>query len=166
MTLATANASGRPSARVVLLRDFSEKGFVFYTNLESRKAREIRANPRAALNFSWQALESQVQIEGSVGSVDPADADLYWASRPRESQLGAWASQQSRELVSREVLEARFAQLERDYAGREVPRPPHWSGFRLVPERIEFWKSMPHRLHDRTLYELVDGRWRRGLLYP
>ena len=168
MTVATCDASGRPSARTVLLKDFDDRGFVFYTNFNSRKGQQLRANPQAALLFLWKTLRYQVQakIEGAVQPVSAAEADAYFASRPRASQIGAWASLQSETLDSRATLDARIADLEREFDGREVPRPPHWSGFRVVPDMIEFWYGVPARLHDRHRYERVDGEWTKRLLYP
>lgn len=165
-TLATVGDGGRPSARVVLLKAFDARGFVFYTNLHSRKARELVAHPLAALCFHWPALQEQVRVEGTAEPVDPAEADAYFASRPRGSQLGAWASDQSSPIASREALEAQVAACEARFAGHEVPRPPHWSGFRLVPDLVEFWVGMPSRLHDRTRYLLAAGAWTHDLLSP
>jgi len=168
MTLATCDASGKPSARTVLLKDFDERGFVFYTNFNSRKGRQLQENPQAALLFLWKTLRHQVQakIEGSVQPVTEIEADLYFASRPRASQIGAWASLQSETLDARETLEQRKADLERELEGREVARPPHWSGFRVLPDMLEFWYGVPYRLHDRHRYERVDGEWTKRLLYP
>ncbi len=166
MTLATVDPDGRPSARVVLLKGFDARGFVFYTNLESRKGLALKAHPCAALCFYWPALEQQVRVEGPVSAVSSQEADHYFASRPRGSQLGAWASDQSRPLQSREWLETRMAALGREYAGKEVPRPPHWSGFRLEPDRVEFWTGRPSRLHERLLFRREDGRWIPALLNP
>ena len=165
--LSTLGPGETPEARMVLLKDFDDRGFVFYTNFESEKARSIVAHPRAGMTFYWQPLARQVRIRGAVEEVSPDEADAYFASRPRESRIGAWASDQSRELESRAALEARVAALEERYAGREVPRPPHWSGFRIVPEAIEFWQEGQARLHDRFAYERDDaGRWIRRRLYP
>jgi len=166
MTLATVGSDGQPSARLVLLKAVDDRGFVFYTNLRSRKGRELAANPRAALAFHWQPLEVQVRIEGAVEQVNDAEADEYFASRPRGSQIGAWASDQSEVLSSAADLDARFAEVERRFAGRDVPRPPHWSGYRLIAERIEFWRNRPSRLHERRLFEREGARWRERLLYP
>ena len=166
MTLATAGADGQPSARLVLLKSVDARGFVFYTNLRSRKGRDLAANPRAALTVHWQPLEVQVRIEGVAEQVADAEADAYFATRPRGSQIGAWASDQSETLASERELDARFAEFVRRFAGREVPRPPHWSGYRVVPQRIEFWRNRPSRLHERRLFEREDGLWRERLLYP
>ena len=167
MTLATATADGTPSARIVLLKGADARGFVFYTNLESRKGEELAANARAALLFHWKPLGRQVRIEGRVEHVTGAEADAYYASRPRISRLGAWASDHSRVLANRAELERRLADYEAKYPGEEIPRPPHWSGFRIVPERFEFWQNMPFRLHDRTVYaKAADGSWATGKLFP
>ncbi len=164
--LATASADGKPSARVVLLKGFDERGFVFYTNLESRKGRELKMNPHAALCFYWPPLYQQVRVEGRIEQVSDAEADAYFATRPRGSQIGAWASKQSTPLASREQLAADFKAVEEKFAGREMPRPPFWSGFRLIPERIEFWESRENRLHDRTVYLRQNGKWALEKLYP
>lgn len=166
VTLATADAAGRPSIRTVLLKDFDPRGFVFYTNHRSRKGRELHANPRAALLFFWQPIFEQVQVEGPVETVSDAEADAYWATRPRDSRIGAWASQQSEPLDSRETLERRVAELERRWLGEEIPRPPHWSGFRVIPDRIEFWRPGEARLHERTCYTRGEGGWTVTLLNP
>jgi len=170
MTLATVGRGGRPSARTVLLKAHDERGFVFYTNFDSHKGRQLALNPQAALQFLWKGLRDgehvQVRIEGSVEPVSAAEADAYFARRPRESQIGAWASKQSQTLESRAVFDARFAEFEQRFAGGEVPRPPHWSGFRVVPEAIEFWYGARFRLHERQCYERVDGAWHRRMLYP
>jgi pyridoxamine 5'-phosphate oxidase len=167
MTLATAGTDGRPSARMVLLKGHDTRGFVFYTNGDSRKGAELAANPRAALLFHWKSLRRQVRIEGAVAPVPDAEADAYFATRARDSQIGAWASDQSRPLAARALFEARYDRLAADYAGKEVPRPAHWRGYRVVPERIEFWTDRPHRLHERRLFTLgEDGGWTEGLLYP
>ncbi|MFT3805827.1 pyridoxamine 5'-phosphate oxidase [Arenimonas sp.] len=170
MTLATVGQGGRPSARTVLLKAFDRRGFVFYTNFDSRKGRQLAANPQAALLFLWKGLRGsehvQAKIEGTVEPVSAAEADAYFASRPRESQLGAWASLQSQTLESREVFETRFAAFEAKFADAPVPRPPHWSGFRVVPELIEFWYGARFRLHERQRYERLDGGWHRRMLYP
>jgi pyridoxamine 5'-phosphate oxidase len=166
MTLATADAEGRPSARIVLLKGHDARGFVFYTNSLSRKGGELAANPRAALLFHWKSLRRQVRVEGPVGPVDPAEADTYFATRARDSQLGAWASDQSRPLAERAAFEDRFRETSDRFAGADVPRPPHWWGYRVVPERIEFWTDRPHRLHERRLFTLGEYGWSEGLLYP
>ncbi|HKG91977.1 MAG TPA: pyridoxamine 5'-phosphate oxidase [Gemmatimonadaceae bacterium] len=164
--LGTVDADGQPSVRMLLLKGADEQGFVFYTNYESRKGRELLAHPRAAMCFHWQPLELQVRVEGRVEQVSDAEADAYFASRPRGSQLGAWASQQSRPIAHEGDLERRLAEFEQRFADRPVPRPPHWSGFRLVPHRIEFWKGMPSRLHRREVYERAGEGWREEVLYP
>jgi pyridoxamine 5'-phosphate oxidase len=159
-------ADGQPAIRMLLLKDVDENGFVFYTNLESRKGRELAANRRAAMNFHWPPLERQVRIEGKVTSVSDADADAYFATRPRGSQLGAWASRQSRPMERSTDLETRMAEFERKFDGQEVPRPAFWSGFRLEPRSIEFWTGRPNRLHDRQLFIREGDGWRVQLLYP
>ena len=166
VTLATATPDGRPSARVVLLRRVDERGFGFFTNYDSRKGRELLANPHAALCAYWPWLEEQARIEGEVVVADPAESDEYFAARPRGSQIGAWASLQSRELATREALESRYLEVEQQYAGRDVPRPPHWGGFRLIPRRLEFWRAGSYRLHERFLYERGETGWQLRLLYP
>jgi pyridoxamine 5'-phosphate oxidase len=167
MTLATAGKDGRPSSRTVLLKGFDSRGFVFYTNLDSRKARQLTENPWASLTFYWAVLERQVQIEGAVEWVDDKEADAYWATRPRESQIGAWASHQSQPLARRDDLLLEAKRVAEIYEGREIPRPPRWSGFRVIPNRIEFWKNMPHRLHERIAYLRDDsGTWQKLLLNP
>jgi pyridoxamine 5'-phosphate oxidase len=167
MTLATAGKDGRPSSRTVLLKGFDSRGFVFYTNLDSRKARQLTENPWASLTFYWAVLERQVQIEGAVELVDDKEANAYWATRPRESQIGAWASYQSQPLAHRDDLLLEAKRVAEIYEGREIPRPPRWSGFRVIPNRIEFWKNMPHRLHERIAYLRDDsGAWSKTLLNP
>lgn len=164
--LATVGPDGQPSARMLLLKDADEAGFVFYTNLESRKGRELAANPRAALCFHWQPLERQVRIEGSVAPVGDAEADAYFASRPRVSQLGAWASQQSAAIPRGDTLEARVAAVEARFGGESVPRPPHWSGFRLQPHTYEFWINGVGRLHVRHHYTRAGRGWHVDTLFP
>lgn len=167
MVLATVSAEGKPSARVVLLKDVSESGFTFFTNYGSQKASEITATGYASLVFWWEPLERQIRIEGRVEKIPAASSDQYFASRPRKSQIGAWASPQSEEIPSREVLEQRFTDLEAEYADKEIPRPEHWGGFRVFPEKIEFWQGRPSRLHDRLVFSLqTDGSWLRQRLAP
>ena len=166
MTLATATRDGVPSVRAILLKGVDARGFVFYTNVDSRKAEELAANPHAALCFHWKSLGRQVRVEGTVGPVSAAEADAYFASRARESQIGAWASRQSAPLTERAVLEERLAQVTERFGDGAVPRPPFWGGYRLVPETIEFWSGREFRLHDRLLFALRDGRWARKRLYP
>lgn len=167
MTLATATADGFPSARIVLLKGYDDRGFVFYTNFDSRKGAELLANPKSALLFHWKTLRRQIRIEGLAEPVSAAEADDYFNSRPRGSRLGAWASDQSRPLPKREELERRVQEATARYEGAEVPRPAHWSGFRMVPRRFEFWQDMPYRLHDRLVYErAASGNWTIGRLFP
>jgi pyridoxamine 5'-phosphate oxidase len=167
MTLATVTAAGRPAARMVLLKDHGPTGFVFYTNSRSRKGLEIAGNPYGALLFHWKSLARQVRVEGAFGPVTPAEADAYFASRARESQLGAWASLQSETLPQRGDLLARYRDVAARYAGAPVPRPPHWTGYRLVPDMIEFWQDVPNRLHDRLVFEREGtGPWTSRRLYP
>jgi len=168
MVLSTVGANGRPSSRVVLLKGFDRDGFVFYGNLQSRKGRELRQHPWASLNFHWKPLGRQVRIEGQVKQVADQEADAYFATRPRGSQIGAWASKQSEPLSARATLEAAVREVEARYAGREVPRPPFWSGFRLAPDRIEFWKAGEFRLHDREVFRRTspDAPWTVERLYP
>jgi pyridoxamine 5'-phosphate oxidase len=167
MTVATTTPDGLPSARIVLLKGADQRGFVFYTNKQSRKAGELAANSRAALLFHWKPLGRQVRIEGRVADVTDAEADAYYATRARISRLGAWASDQSRVLPDRTVLEQRLAEYEAKYPGEDIPRPPHWSGYRVIPERFEFWQNMPFRLHDRTVYtRTASGGWSVGKLFP
>ena len=165
-SLATATADGAPSVRMVLLKAFDERGFVFYTNYASRKARDLDANPRAALCFHWVSISEQVRIEGRVELVSDQESDAYFATRDRLSRLGAWASKQSQPLASRTRLLARMARFELEYPTGEVPRPPFWGGYRLRPERIEFWSNRRHRLHDRRLFTRTGDGWGRERLYP
>jgi pyridoxamine 5'-phosphate oxidase len=166
MTVASCTPEGRPSARTVLMKDYDQRGFVFYTNKQSRKGSELNANRHAALLFHWKSLQRQVRIEGTVEDVSEAEADAYYASRARISRLGAWASEQSRPLNARQDLEQRVAVMEARYVDDAIPRPPHWSGYRVVPDSIEFWQDMPFRLHDRLVYTRTDGGWVTGRLYP
>ncbi len=166
MTLATADRNGRPAVRVVLLKGFDERGFQFFTNTESRKGRELRENPRAALCFFWPGLLRQVRLEGPAERVSDEEADQYFASRPRERQLAAWASKQSEPLASREELLQRYRDYEQQFAGRPVPRPPFWSGYRVVPDWFEFWIGHENRLNERILYVKQNGQWTRTLLHP
>jgi pyridoxamine 5'-phosphate oxidase len=164
--LATAGADGRPSVRIVLVRHVDERGFIFHTNYNSRKGRELAANMNAALCFHWPTLEEQIRVEGEVEQLTANESDAYFASRPRGSQIGAWASEQSTELSSREALEERYRELERQFYGTDVPRPPFWGGFRIVPSHVEFWYGRPDRLHDRVLYTRAGDTWRISRLYP
>ena len=166
MTLATATKTGMPSARIVLLKGVDSRGFVFYTNYESRKGTELLENPQAAIVFLWKALERQVRIEGRVEKVSDAETEAYFHSRPVASQLGAWSSEQSSVVVDRTVLEQRFQDLQAQYTGQEIPRPPHWGGFRVIPQEIEFWQGRPSRLHDRLRYRLISGKWQLDRLAP
>ncbi len=167
MTLATSTPEGRPSARIVLLKGFDEWGFTFFTNYESRKGRELAANPFAALVFFWADLERQIRVEGRVERVSEAESDAYFASRPRGARFGAWASRQSAIVPGREILEARLGELERQYPDGDLPRPTLWGGYRVIPDAIEFWQGRPNRLHDRLLYSRRDcGGWRIERLSP
>jgi len=166
MALATVDGEGRPSVRMVLLKGHDDRGFAFYTNSESRKGRELAANRNAALVFHWKSLRRQVRVEGAVEPVGADEADAYFASRSRDARIGAWASDQSRPLESRASFEARYAKLVAEFDGKEVGRPPYWRGYRLVPDRIEFWTDRPHRLHERRLFTRDGDSWSEGLLYP
>jgi pyridoxamine 5'-phosphate oxidase len=166
MALATVNEAGRPSLRMVLLKGHGPDGFVFYTNEESTKGRELAQNPNAAMLFHWKSLRRQVRLEGAVARVSNAEADAYFATRARDSQLGAWASDQSRPLANRSTFEARFEEMKRRFEGCDVARPPYWGGYRLVPDRIEFWTDREHRLHERRLFVRDGDSWTEGLLYP
>ena len=166
MALATTTSDGYPSLRMVLLKGHGRDGFVFYTNLDSRKGGELAANPHVALLFHWKSLRRQIRIEGPVSPVDEATADAYFATRSRDSQLGAWGSDQSRPLGSRETFEARFAEMQARFEGQDVPRPPRWSGWRVNPSTIEFWQDRAHRLHERTLFQRAGDSWTKGFLYP
>lgn len=166
MALATVNAAGQPSVRMVLLKGHGPDGFVFYTNREGRKAADLAVVPKAALLFHWKSLRRQIRIEGAVNLASDAESDAYFASRSRDSQLGAWASDQSRPLDSRATFEARYEDIRARFDGRDVPRPPHWGGYRVTPEHIEFWQDREHRLHERRLFTRIEGGWREGMLYP
>ena len=166
MAFATADAHGRPSVRMVLLRGHGPEGFGFFTNLDSRKGRELGENPYGALAIHWKSLRRQVRAEGKIEQVSDAEADEYFAGRGRESQIGSWASDQSRPLESRELFERRYDEMQSKFEGGPVRRPPRWSGFRLIPDRIEFWTDRPHRLHERRLFTRIADGWSEGLLYP
>jgi pyridoxamine 5'-phosphate oxidase len=166
MALATSTPDGRPSVRMVLLKGHGPEGFAFYTNLDSRKGAELSANGRAALLFHWKSLRRQVRIEGPVGPVRDLEADAYFDTRSRDSQLGAWASWQSRSLDARATFENRYEEMARRFEGETVPRPQRWSGFRVTPELFEFWSDRPHRLHERRIFTRIDSGWQEGLLYP
>jgi pyridoxamine 5'-phosphate oxidase len=164
--LATATADARPSVRIVLLKGWDEAGFVFYSNMDSRKGQELAANPRVHMDFHWKSRRRQVRIDGTAALVADAEADAYFASRPRESQIGAWASLQSRPLVARQTFEGRIDEMAARFAGGPVPRPPRWSGWRVVPEVIEFWQDRDNRLHERLVFTRGPEGWTAGLLYP
>lgn len=166
MALATVSADGAPAVRMVLLKEHGPEGFVFYTNQASHKADDLRSTPRAALLLHWKSLRRQIRINGPVSTVSDTQADAYFASRSRDSQLGAWASDQSRPLPDRATFEQRFAAVQARYAGQDVPRPPYWSGYFVVPEQIELWEDRPHRLHHRLLFTRIGNVWQEGLLYP
>lgn len=166
MTLSTANLSGHPSSRIVLLRSYDEKGFTFYTNYSSAKGQDMLHNSNVALNFFWYQLEKQIRIEGKVEKTDTKTSDEYFATRPRESQLGAWASKQSKTLKSREELEEEYKKIELHFENRQVPRPPNWGGYLVIPHRFEFWHGRPNRLHDRIAYTLFGNDWKIERLFP
>lgn len=166
MSLGTVDGGGRPSVRIVLLKAFDESGFVFYTNFEGRKGRQLLANSRAALCFYWPTIETQIRIEGTAKRVADSEADAYFATRQRPSQIGAWASRQSEPVETPTVLDERVRKYEKEFEGRDVPRPKFWSGFRVWPERIEFWKGKPNRLHERHLYTRAGAGWKVETIYP
>lgn len=166
MCISTVDANGRPSSRMVLCKGHDARGFVFYTNMGSRKGAELAANPQVAILFHWKSLRRQIRIEGTVAQADDAEADAYFASRSRASQLGAWASDQSRDLPNRAALEDRYHQLTARFEGGDVPRPPHWHGFRVAPDYFEFWRDGTHRLHERRTYARTPDGWSRGMLHP
>jgi pyridoxamine 5'-phosphate oxidase len=166
MTVATCTADGKPSARIALLKEWDARGFVFYTNLESRKSNEIKQNPRIALLFHWKSLQRQIRIEGPATQVTDDQADAYFAGRPRLSRLGAWASAQSRPLADRATFEAKLAEVEARFPEETTPRPPFWSGWRVTPEQFEFWQDMAFRLHDRITFTRIGNAWQTGRLYP
>jgi len=166
MSLATADADGLPDVRMVLLKEADARGFVFYSNLDSAKGRQLAANPKAALLFHWKSLRRQVRVRGAISPVSPAEADAYWATRARPAQLGAWASDQSRPLPDRLALEKRIAEVGLKFGLGKVPRPPHWSGFRVAPQVIEFWRDRPFRLHERLVFERAGEAWTTRRLFP
>ena len=166
VSVASVDHTGRPTIRMVLMRAYDRRGFVFYTNLNSRKAENFKQNPAAAMCFHWKSTARQVRIEGTVAIVDDENADAYFSARPRESQVGAWASKQSEILEDRGVLESRYSEIDERYAYEEIPRPPFWSGYRLEPDHFEFWDKRPFRLHDRTAYTLAKDRWVVTKLHP
>jgi pyridoxamine 5'-phosphate oxidase len=166
MALATAGADGVPGVRMVLLKGHGPDGFIFYTNDNSVKGRQLAENAQAALLFHWKSLRRQVRVAGRVERVADAEADAYFATRGRDSQLGAWASEQSRPLDSRDLFERRYQDAMQRFEGQPIPRPPHWGGYRLIPRALEFWSDRPHRLHERRLFTRVEGGWDEGLLYP
>jgi pyridoxamine 5'-phosphate oxidase len=166
MTVVSVGPGGKPSARTILLKGVDPRGFVFFTNTHSRKGDELRGNPQVALLFYWKSVARQIRVEGVAEPVAAAEADAYFATRARISRLGAWASDQSRPLGSRADLERRLREFEAKFPGEDIPRPPHWSGYRIVPHRFEFWQDMPFRLHDRTIFDRIDGGWTRGKLFP
>ncbi|MGE0378625.1 MAG: pyridoxamine 5'-phosphate oxidase [Planctomycetaceae bacterium] len=166
MALATVGADGRPTVRIVLLRGLDEAGLKFYTNIHSRKGEALAVHPYAAVCLHWEPLRSQIRVEGMAERTSDEDSDAYWAARPRESRIGAWASEQSQPLPDRQTLADRVADIEKRYPGEEIPRPPFWGGYRLIPDRIEFWHGQPARLHERDVYQYTDTGWTHGLLYP
>jgi pyridoxamine 5'-phosphate oxidase len=166
MALATAGADGVPGVRMVLLKGHGPDGFIFYTNDNSVKGRQLAENAQAALLFHWKSLRRQVRIAGRVERVAEAEADAYFATRGRDSQLGAWASDQSSPLATRDLFERRYQEAMQRFEGQPIPRPPHWGGYRLIPRALEFWSDRPHRLHERRLFTRVEGGWDEGLLYP
>lgn len=166
MHLSTVSAEGRPSSRIVLLKELDDEGFVFYTNYHGKKGRDLAVNAFASLTFFWVDLERQVRIEGKVTKVSPQESDEYFAVRPRGSQIGAWVSHQSEIIPSRDILEQKQKEYEQQFAGKEVPRPSHWGGYCLAPDRVEFWQGRPSRLHDRIVYDLRDGKWAVSRLAP